>query len=369
MKSEDPDELRIARQANMWLIRLKSEGSACHQPFTVWLLESSRHVKAYLMASAMSARLGGLDPQHEIDVDALISQANNRVVPLTLDQTDETETFCEADREDPRRLQPKRRKRWRQGVAAVFVAAAVVFLVGVPITRSAETFATEVGQQLRVQLEDGSLVYLNTNSQVQIRYTPVARDIQLLRGEALFTVEHDTRRPFRVSTGTAVVQALGTQFDVYRQPARTLIEVVKGEVDVQSQGNEGSALPQRAHIDPYAPTPAIPEPAHLITGERASVDLEGQIRRDARNVQLAQDWQQRQLVFDNAPLAEVAAEINRYNRAQIVVEGKDLGARPISGTFSADHPQALVLFLQKRDERVVVDNQRDEFVIRYRPRD
>ena len=370
MKAEDQDELRIARQATLWLTRLRSEGRACHAPFKAWVLESSGHVKAFLVAAAVSKRLNGLDPRREIDVEALISQAKDRVVPLTLDHTDDTETFPEADREDTGRPQPKRRKRLKQAVAAMLLAAAMGFLlVSAPITRGAETYATEVGQQLRVKLQDGSLVYLNTNSQVQIRYTAAARDVQLLRGEALFTVEHDTRRPFRVSTGTAVVHALGTQFDVYRQPARTLIEVVNGEVNVLSQGNAGSALPERDRSNPHAPAAGIPEPARLTTGERASIDLEGQIRRDARNVQLAQDWQQRRLVFDGATLAEAAAEFNRYNRKQIVVEGEDLSARPISGTFSADHPQALLLFLQKKDKRVEVDTKSDEFVIRFRPQD
>ena len=107
MKIEDQDELHIARQAHMWRIRLQSEGRACHAPFTAWLLESSRHVKAYLMATAISTRLNGLDPRREIDVDALISEAEDRVVPLTFERTDDAEAP-----KDPARRQPKVSRIW-----------------------------------------------------------------------------------------------------------------------------------------------------------------------------------------------------------------------------------------------------------------
>jgi len=366
MKIEDQDELHIARQAHMWRIRLQSEGRACHAPFTAWLLESSRHVKAYLMATAISTRLNGLDPRREIDVDALISEAEDRVVPLTFERTDDAEAP-----KDPARRQPKVRGTWAAAGAVLvgMVLAAVFFVAGAPNTWGAEIYTTVVGEQRQVKLKDGSLVYLNTNSQVQVRYTAAARDVQLLEGEALFTVERDAQRPFRVSTGAAVVQAVGTAFDVYRQPARTLIVVVKGEVNVQPSGKDDSAPVDAGSNNPDAPAAMIPQATHLTSGERASVDLAGQIRRNAPNVQLAQDWQQRRLVFNGEPLTEAAAEFNRYNRAQIVVEGKEAGAQPVEGIFSADHPQALILFLKLKYKHVVVDPQSDKIVIRFRPQD
>jgi transmembrane sensor len=284
-----------------------------------------------------------------------------------LDHADGTDSRCEVDRKHSELPQSKNRKGWGLA-AAVVLAAAVAFWLVAPITRGAETYLTAVGEQRSVKLKDGSVIYLNTDSLVKIHYTAAARDVQLLKGEALFTVEHDTMRPFRVSAGTAVVRALGTEFDVYLQPARTLIAVVDGEVNVLLQRQEGSALP--AQSNPHAPTPTALASARLAAGERASIDLDGQIRKDAqRNVQVARDWQRRRLVFDEATLAEVAAEFNRYNRAQIVVEGADLRTRLISGIFSADHPQTLFLYLQRRDESLVVDTKSDEFVIRFRPRD
>jgi len=363
MKNEEQDELRIARAAAMWHIRLKVEGPSCHEAFLAWLLESSRHVQAYLSALKFSARLRALDPRREIDVDALISQAEDPVTPMSLDHTHDAEQT-----QDGAQNQPRTARTWPMVAVVVLMVLGSLLLVA-PITRSTQMYATAVGEQRQIKLEDGSLIYLNTNSQVHVRYTSARRESQLLKGEALFSVERDADRPFRVSTGTAVVRALGTEFDVYRQPARTLIEVVHGEVNVLPPGKQGSGLAQEVSSAPDVPNPMIPMPTHLTTGERASVDSEGLIHRDSRNVQLAQDWQQRRLVFDGATLAEVAAEFNRYNQAQIIVEGRELGAWPIGGIFSADHPQALFRFLSAKDKRVVVDTQSDQFVIRFRSQD
>ena len=73
---------------------------------------------------------------------------------------------------------------------------------------------------------------LNTHSRVAVRLGAHAREVRLLRGEALFHVAHDPSRPFLVSTDDAVVQAVGTQFDVYRRDDGTVVAVLEGRVNV-----------------------------------------------------------------------------------------------------------------------------------------
>jgi ferric-dicitrate binding protein FerR (iron transport regulator) len=76
MISDDDPELRQAREAADWLMRLECEGPACHPAFTQWILESAEHVQWYLALKCMSRRLKGIDPQRKIDVDELIRLAN-----------------------------------------------------------------------------------------------------------------------------------------------------------------------------------------------------------------------------------------------------------------------------------------------------
>lgn len=65
-------------------------------------------------------------------------------------------------------------------------------------------------------LNDGSIVYLNTRSRVEEQFSRQARNVRLLEGEAMFSVEHDRARPFRMISDDTVIQAIGTQFNVYR---------------------------------------------------------------------------------------------------------------------------------------------------------
>jgi len=354
MKAEEQEELRAARQAAMWLIRLRSEGRECHAPFTAWLLESSRHVKAYLMASAMTSRLRESESLRNVDIAALISQANDRVVPLTWRSTEEPVPFGATDRAEVRRPYLNPGRSWRAAVA-VLAAAGMVFLFRIQSSRGAETYTTAVGEQFQVKLQDGSLVLLNTDSRVRVQYTRGARDIELLKGEALFTVEHDPRRPFRVSTGTAIVDALGTQFGVYRQAMQTVVEVVEGDVNVSK--------------DPTITSQVTAQRTHLRKGDLASIDPTGQIHNAARNVQLSQNWQKRLLVFSNGSVAEAAEQFNRYNRTQIIIEDDDLGKLGVDGTFKADHPQGLFRFLQMTDPRVTVETKEDKYILRFKSQD
>ncbi len=75
---------------------------------------------------------------------------------------------------------------------------------------------TAHGEQGVRQLPDGSVLHLNTDSEVTVRYSHGERLVELERGEALFQVAHDDQRRFRVAAGEAGVLAVGTRFDVYR---------------------------------------------------------------------------------------------------------------------------------------------------------
>jgi len=76
----------------------------------------------------------------------------------------------------------------------------------------------------------------------------------------------------------------------------------------------------------------------------------------------AMAWQERKLVFAETPLRAVAAQFNRRNRLQIVVDDPILAARPVGGTFAADNVEGFLRLLEssgtiaveRRDELTVV---------------
>src|SRR5690606_21686104 len=124
--------------------------------------------------------------------------------------------------------------------AGAVVAALAVFAVWFGIEHRGTTYSTGVGEQRIVKLTDGSIVTLNTRSRAFVRFADDVREVELIEGEALFQVEHDAHRPFRVAAGSVLVEAIGTQFNVLRQTATT-VSVVEGAVKVASVEANASA--------------------------------------------------------------------------------------------------------------------------------
>src|SRR5690606_14686343 len=114
--------------------------------------------------------------------------------------------------------------------ASVVILAGALLLVFVP-TRP-QVYSTGIGEQRTVKLADGSIVHLNTDSSLRVEYSPATREVHLVEGEALFVVAKEPARPFRVEAGQTTVQALGTQFNVYRRAGGIEVSVIEGAVRV-----------------------------------------------------------------------------------------------------------------------------------------
>lgn len=193
-----------------------------------------------------------------------------------------------------------------------------------------ETYATGVGEQSTVPLRDGSVVTLNTSSQVRVRFSSARRELELVQGQAHFDVAKDRERPFAVSAGNGEVLALGTAFDVYRRTHDTVVTLIEGSVSVTPDASEG----YRDGV--------VLVPGQQVTFGAAGVVL---VPTDA-DLQRASAWRQRKLVFADTPLAEAIAEANRYSRLKIELRAPGQTSAKISGTFDAGHNEAVAEGLQ-----------------------
>src|SRR4029077_8169699 len=105
-------------------------------------------------------------------------------------------------------LRPPRR-HWTLAIAASMVLVLVAASIYFTRTRFGwQHYETRVGGFSRVLLEDGSVIDLNTNSDVRVRLGAHQREVQLLRGEVRFQVAHDAARPFVVAAADAAVRAV-----------------------------------------------------------------------------------------------------------------------------------------------------------------
>ena len=230
--------------------------------------------------------------------------------------------------------------------AGLLVAVAVGAILSVP--RPAEDpnlYATVTGEQSSIPLPDGSLVTLNTRSTMRVRYSDAYRDVHLGDGEALFDVAKDTRRPFRVITEQAVIEAVGTQFSVRKGIDAVTVVVVEGLVEVtrKARGGEAEVL---VDGEPYAERSS--QPVRLEVGQQALVKsgVAKPVVADV-SVETAIAWREHRLVFEALPLKDVIEEFNRYNDPPTAIEDKELESLPISGVFRSIDRDSFLQFLSQ----------------------
>jgi transmembrane sensor len=224
---------------------------------------------------------------------------------------------------------------WRM-YAALAAAAAVVVVVGrwtmsdpAGTATAPRTYATAVGARDSVVLTDGSRILLGPASQVTVNGRDVA-----LTGEAFFVVTHDAKRPFVVRTGGTVIRDIGTEFSVHSDGQDVRVVVSEGAV-------------QLGH-----PTDSV----LLSRGDVGVVESGGRVVA-SRGAATADDlaWTRGRLVFRNATVAELGADLRRWYGVELRVTDSALLNRHFTGSFVDEPPSRVVdviaLALGARAER------------------
>lgn len=183
-------------------------------------------------------------------------------------------------------------------------------------------YETNVGEQRVVQLADGSSVRLDTDSRIRVRFSKGIRRLELESGQALFTVAHDTARPFVVEAGTASVTAVGTVFEVRRDGGDATVTLVSGAVDV----GDGSARHGKSRMS---------------AGQQARVTPAGAVTKPV-DVQAETSWTEGRIVFRDTPLRVAVAEVNRYLTAKVELDARDLDGVRVNGVFKTGDRDAFV---------------------------
>lgn len=286
----------IDRQAAKWAARrdLGELSAGEEAAFEAWLAADVRHLGAYGRAEAVLSRL-------------------ERLNGVALDAAPESDAAPSG---------------WTRRRMLLTGAAAASLVVGVGIAeiyfrRQQETFATEIGQMREVVLADGSVVSLNTNSEISVQFTREARNISLLRGEALFDVAKNKHRPFIVAAGNTRVRAVGTSFMVSMLPQKPVQVLVREGVIELRRADTPEAKPVRASAN----IRAIVQPgAPIVTVSMR----EEKLMRDLA-------WQRGSIALDNQTLADAAGEFARYSEVRIIV-APDVSNKTVTGLFAAHDP-------------------------------
>jgi len=334
---------QIREQASEWLVCF-SEGEVdadAREAFTRWLRTSPEHVLAYLRVSAFWHDAELIDKATRGDIDGLVARALSESNVVSLKEVGRVVAPSDVSERAASPFRP-----W--AIAAALAIVCVGMLFGVLQFYGGQSYATGVGELRTVTLADGSKVELNARSRIKVKFSDARRDVELLEGQALFSVAKDAARPFVVRSGNTDVKAVGTQFDVNRKPGGTVVTVFEGRVAVSQPATE-----QQTTASTATPVPRV----LLSPGDQVTVTSQTIMPAKKANLAAATAWTEGMLMFDSAPLSEVVREFNRHNLKPMLIMDERLLDLRISGIFPATGAERLTGFLQERFDIVIQERE------------
>lgn len=323
MTKEATPEERAEAEAIVWCARMHSGevDSQTRDAFDAWLRTTPVNRRAYEMTEAVYRNLPYVLDEAGLGLDKVSKPSASLWGPaLALKSA-----------------------RSYVSIGLSIVSLVVVSFVAMPfLTASKDVptaydhrFETQVAEIQSLILDDGSTVTLGAKSRIDTVFTDDRRQVTLHEGEAFFEVSPDSTRPFFVVAQDTVVRVVGTEFDVKRSAGVVHVAVLEGVVEVMKPTSIIQSLQSTA-------TEEI-EKQVLTAGDRVSsvrsVALP-QVRRMEQGQ--AGSWRNGQLTYDNASLAEIVADFNRYYGQEIRIASPEAAAlRTTMGTDVSEIEDAL----------------------------
>lgn len=279
MKGEVPISPAILDEAAAWLVQLQcgEHSTADREACAQWRLRSDEHALAWERAERLLARLD--------------------VVPAELAMP-----VLGRDRGQGRRRALKQ-------LALLLGAAPLAWSAWREAPRLLADRRTGVGDLSESRLPDGSLLTLNTDTAVDLRFDAERRRLRLLQGELLLDVRREAR-PFRVELAHGTLLIEGARFSLRDVGAAARLAVLSGVVQLVPRGG------QRVQVG---------------AGLQGSFDQHGVSPLRAVDG-AAVAWSRGMLMADRMPLGEFVAELERYRHGVLRV-APQLASLPVSGSF------------------------------------
>lgn len=243
------------------------------------------------------------------------------------------------------------RRTWRMASVVVGVGVALGIAAQLsPYGYHPGLYMTGIGEQRVVELEDHSRIALDARTRLRVKLSGDARIVQLIDGQAQFSVARDSSRPFKVKAGDHTIIAVGTMFTVEYVDRQMHVAMLEGRVAVIPQ----TSLQQMERLKADERNPA--RPAHEIVAQgsdrgNGTIELvageEMRVRRDGHasvnpkaDLEAATAWRQGKAIFRSEPLGEAVRRVNRYSRLQLEIDDPTLAQLKVSGVFEAGDAQA-----------------------------
>lgn len=248
-----------------------------------------------------------------------------------------------------------RSSSWRRTFA---IAASLLLVVttswamfGTPLSEHGakppvkQVFHTSLGQRTNVTLPDGSMVTLDSETEMVLRETPEQRLVELVGGRAYFRVAKDPNRPFIVMAEGKSVRAIGTAFAVSVERNDVVVTLAEGRVRVEDvAGGSGTSVDMSPGRQLVAPT-----------------NRDWALRRVDATKETS--WTSGRLTYMRDPLFEVVAEMNRYSKRKLKFEGNRIPDKRIVGVFEAGDVDSFVKAMELNGIARVTADGPDEILL------
>ena len=240
---------------------------------------------------------------------------------------------------------PVRSMGRRMAMAASFVVVVAGFVMAALIMNPYEdkpppslasaiaAYETAIGSLSAIELPDGSLITLNTNSRAVVSFGERQRIVKLERGEMHIDVARDPTRPLSVIAGGRIVQAVGTAFSVKidaSQRVEVLVADGRVQVGVHEQGT--ADIGQVESLDDFDGQRFL-----VAQGERVVLNANSETVEalEPEEMEVHLSWRNGNLVFRGESLAAAVAEVGRYTPVEFVIEDENLQQVRVAGLFKA----------------------------------
>jgi transmembrane sensor len=221
-----------------------------------------------------------------------------------------------------RNVKTRRKHIYPNWWVAVAAAAAAAFFaivmrperVDTPVI-APDAYSTEQRARDTVTLADGSRIILGPASRLSV--SSMAREIDL-EGEAFFTIVHDAAKPYTVRANGVVIRDIGTEFGVRGYTGEPLrVFVTSGAVELAR--NADRVMLDSGDVGVVQPDGRMLRTADVVTSDDAA-------------------WTQGRLVFRDASMAQLGADLRRWFGVQLVVNDTALARRHFSGVVYTNEP-------------------------------
>ncbi len=267
------------------------------------------------------------------DFVAIWTQSGSLKMPEPIDQSKAQSTIRERAGIYPSR---KRWINWAVQAAAVVILSLIFSGINNSLHRnnwnpifadksSSQTFQeikAAYGTQAKVELSDGTKVFLNSGSKLRFPQTFANQQQRkvVLEGEGYFEVAKNKEQPFVVEANKLNIRVLGTKFNVDAYADNSSVSIALIEGSVMLQGNAGQQNKDLMQLSPN----------QVATLNAADQSLS---KSDVTDLYKYTAWINGRIVFYGDPIQTVVKKLEKWYNVDIVISDKKLEGYKFTGTF------------------------------------